>query len=113
LVLADDDPSFGADSRFSWVAPAEGEYVLELRDTQFRAGGRYRVRIGDFPLVSAAYPLGGRFGSTMRFRFSGPMADAAAPVFLRLPDEGQRGRQAIAAKQRKFPTANRRPSPRS
>lgn len=98
LVLADDDPSFGADARFSWVAPADGEFVLELRDNQFRAGGRYRLRIGDFPLVSAAYPLGGRFGSTMRFQFSGPMADAAAPVFLRLPDEGPRGRQALAAK---------------
>jgi hypothetical protein len=98
LLLVDDDPSFGADCRFSLALPADGEYVLELRDNQFRGGGRYRMRIGDFPLVSAPYPLGGRFGSTMRFRFSGPVADAAAPVFLRLPDDGPSGRQSIGAK---------------
>ena len=98
LLLADDDPSFGADCRFSIAIPADGEYVLELRDNQFRGGGRYRLRVGDFPLVSAPYPLGGRFGSTMRFRFSGPMADAALPVFLRIPDDGPAGRQSIAAK---------------
>lgn len=98
LLLADDDASFGADCRFSIAIPADGEYVLEVRDNQFRGGGRYRLRVGDFPLVSAPYPLGGRFGSTMRFRFSGPMADTAAPVFLRLPDDGPAGRQQIAAK---------------
>ena len=103
LLLVDDDTSFGADCRFSLTMPADGEYVLELRDNQFRAGGRYRLRAGDFPLVSSPYPLGGRFGSTMRFRFSGPQADTAAPVFLRLPDKGPgdngRGnRQLIAAK---------------
>jgi hypothetical protein len=98
LVLADDDPSFGADCRFSMTVPTDGEYVLEVRDNQFRGGGRYRLRVGDFPLVSAPYPLGGRFGSTMRFRFSGPMADSAVPVFLRLPDDGPAGRQTIGAK---------------
>lgn len=98
LLLADDDVSFGADCRFSWTVPADGDYVLEIRDNQFRGGGRYRLRVGDFPLVSAPYPLGGRFGSTMRFRFSGPLAEAAAPVFLRLAEDGIRGQQFIAAK---------------
>jgi hypothetical protein len=98
LLLLDDDDSFGADCRFSTTLLADGEYLLELRDNQFRAGGRYRLRIGDFPLISAPYPLGGRFGSTMRFRFSGPQADLAAPVFLRIPDDSSTGRQSIAAK---------------
>ena len=98
LLLVDDDESLGADCRFSTTIPADGDYLLELRDNQFRGGGRYRLRVGDFPLVSAPYPLGGRFGSTMRFRFSGPLADIAAPVFLRLPDDGPSGRQTIGAK---------------
>lgn len=98
LTMADDDPSFGADCRCAVTIPADGEYLVELRDNQFRAGGRYRLRLGDFPLVSAPYPLGGRFGTTMRFRFSGPQAEAAAPVFLRVPDEDRTGRQPIAAK---------------
>ncbi len=98
LLVVDDDVSFGADCRFSITIPADGDYLLELRDNQFRGGGRYRLRVGDFPLVSSPYPLGGRFGSTMRFRFSGPLADTAAPVFLRLPDDGPSGRQTIGAK---------------
>lgn len=98
LLIADDDASFGADCRFAFKIPADGEYLLEVRDNQFRSGGRYRLRVGDFPLVSAPYPLGGRFGSTMRFKFTGPFADSALPVFLRLPDELPGRNLPIAAK---------------
>ncbi|MGE0758074.1 MAG: hypothetical protein AB7O38_13680 [Pirellulaceae bacterium] len=98
LLLADDDLSYGADSRFAYTIPADGDYVLEIRDNQFRAKARYRLRVGDFPLVSAPHPLGGRAGSTMRFQFTGPLADTAIPVFLRVPDVTTAGQLAIAAK---------------
>ncbi|MCA9145299.1 MAG: PPC domain-containing protein [Planctomycetaceae bacterium] len=103
LMLADDDESIGADSRLSLTLPADGDYVVELHDNQYRGGGRYRMRIGDFPLVSVPYPLGGRLGSTAQFNFAGLASDGAAPVVLRIPDEVASGRVSIAAK---FPAGN-------
>lgn len=98
VLLADDDNSFGADARFSVVLPADGEYVIELRDNQYRGGGRYRLRIGDFPLVTVPYPLGGRMGSTAQFQFASPLADSVAPVLIRIPDQVALGRVSVAAK---------------
>ncbi|MDA1053943.1 MAG: PPC domain-containing protein [Planctomycetota bacterium] len=98
LMLADDDASTGADSRLSLTLPADGDYVVELHDNQYRGGGRYRMRIGDFPLVSVPYPLGGRLGSTAQFSFAGSNIDGATPVVLRIPDEVKSGRVSVAAK---------------
>ena len=98
LLLADDDESTGADSRLSLTLPADGDYVVELHDNQYRGGGRYRLRMGDFPLVSVPYPLGGRLGSTAQFSFAGPDSDGATPVVLRIPDEVKSGRVSVAAK---------------
>lgn len=64
LALADDDEAVGADARLVFTAPAAGQYLLELRDNRFKPGGRYRFRIGDFPLVSCAYPAGGTTGAS-------------------------------------------------
>ena len=98
LLLSDDDVSLGAESRLSLSLPEDGEYVLELHDNQYRAGGRYRLRIGDFPLVTVPVPLGGRLGSTAQFRFAGPASEGAAPLLLRIPDEVATGRISVAAR---------------
>ncbi|MEO8493706.1 MAG: PPC domain-containing protein, partial [Planctomycetota bacterium] len=103
LLLADDDESTGADSRFSLTLPADGDYVVELHDNQYRGGGRYRMRIGDFPLVTVPYPLGGRLGSTAQFDFAGSASEGATPVVLRIPDEVKSGRVSVSAK---FPSGN-------
>lgn len=98
LMMADDDESTGADSRLSLTLPADGDYIIELHDNQYRGGGRYRLRIGDFPLVSVPYPLGGRLGSTAQFHFAGSASVGATPVVLRIPDEVKSGRVSVAAK---------------
>jgi len=98
MMLADDDVSIGADARFSLKLPEDGEYVLEIRDNQYRGGGRYRLRVGDFPLVTVPYPLGGRLGSTAQFTFAGPVTEGAVPVLLRIPDAVNAGRVSVAAK---------------
>ena len=64
LAFADDDASAGADCRIAYTFTAAGDYVLEVRDNRYQAGHRYRLRIGDFPLVSTPYPLAARSGST-------------------------------------------------
>ena len=39
IALIDDDLSLGADCRISQTFPADGVYVLELRDNRYKAGG--------------------------------------------------------------------------
>jgi len=98
IAFADDDASLGADCRISHTFDSDGEYVVVLHDNQYRSGGRYRLRIGDFPLVSTPYPLAGRAGSTVRLDFAGPASDEATPVLLRIPDNPIEGRMMLSAR---------------
>ena len=87
LLLADDDPATGADTRFVFTPQADGQYILELRDNRYKGGGRYRLRLGDFPLVagvrcrwshSAALPAA--VGLRRRITRSGHWAATILPV---------------------------------
>lgn len=72
LAAADDDVGLGAEARLSWTALGDGDVVVEIRDSQYRAAGQYIMRIGDFPLITTPYPLGARIGATVAFDFAGP-----------------------------------------
>ena len=98
LLLVDDDASHGPDPRFQYQFERAGNYFLEVRDNRFRTGGRCRLRIGDFPLVSVPYPLGGRLGSTCQFQFAGTAAIGVQPVLLQLPNASDRRKLTIGAK---------------
>ncbi len=89
VALADDDPALGADCRLRFTPPADGAYVLELRDNRYKAGGRYRLRIGDFPLVSTTFPLSAQLGQPASLTFAGPAAEGAESVALTAASEGQ------------------------
>jgi Bacterial pre-peptidase C-terminal domain len=75
LLLADDDPSTGADARFVFTAPASGPYLLELRDNRYKPGGRYRLRLGDFPLVTTPLPLAAQRNMPTGIHFRGPLVE--------------------------------------
>ena len=68
-VLADvDDTQLAMQDPFvSLVAPADGTYILRLREATY--GGNddchYRLHIGAFPRPTAVYPLGGKAGETL------------------------------------------------
>ncbi len=55
------------------VIPADGSYVLVIRDTLFR--GRedfvYRATLGEVPFVSSVFPLGGHVGDTTSVEVEG------------------------------------------
>lgn len=55
LLTIDDEPNT-PDSRFRHRFEKAGNYLLEIHDNRFAAGGRYRLRIGNFPLINFAYP---------------------------------------------------------
>ncbi|MCI0359882.1 MAG: pre-peptidase C-terminal domain-containing protein [Planctomycetaceae bacterium] len=80
VLRADDDPATAADTRFVFAAPADGQYVIELRDNRYKPGGRYRLRLGDFPLVSTPLPLVATSGIVSQLGFSGPLTENAAPI---------------------------------
>jgi hypothetical protein len=73
IARVDDSPEAGGDCRLSHLFETAGNYLLSLRDVR-HAGGpefRYRLRIGTFPLVAAAYPAGGRSGNVASFEVAG------------------------------------------
>lgn len=82
LALADDD-SLGADPRLLFTAPVAGPYLLQINDNRFRAGGRYRLRVGDFPLVEATFPAGGQAGTSINSTLL-TLDGEAIPAVLRL-----------------------------
>jgi hypothetical protein len=54
ISYCDDDPATGGeDPRFSVNLPADGDYVIELRDIHYEGGDahRYRLRVGGSPLL--------------------------------------------------------------
>ncbi len=89
LAYCDDDPAAGSDSRLRFTCPATGRYVIELRDIGYQGGPkyRYRLRVGDFPLASAPFPLGARQGASAKLTFVGRAVDGVRPVNLLIPEE--------------------------
>ncbi|MGE0608967.1 MAG: PPC domain-containing protein [Pirellulales bacterium] len=89
LAYSDDDPGIGVDSRLAFVAPAEGVYIIELRDLRYQGGAlhRYRLRVGDFPLATVPFPLGATKGASAHLAFVGPAAAQAAPVDITMPQQ--------------------------
>ena len=83
----DGGPGYGKDSRLRFTAPADGEYVVKLRDVRGLAGEEYAYRLSihppvpDFQLTVAPknpnVPLGGRIPLTVTAarmdEFDGPI----------------------------------------
>ncbi len=57
LAYCDDASGAGSDARFSYTVSSPGKYFIELRDTRYQGGSkyRYRLRVGDFPLAKLPY----------------------------------------------------------
>ncbi len=72
-VAYSDDFRFNPDPAIFYSVPANGEYVLEIRDSIYR--GRedfvYRIRIGELPFITTAFPLGARIGTSAKMEISG------------------------------------------
>ncbi len=84
LAYSDDEGGIGADSRLAIELPADGVYYLEIRDIRYQGAGnfRYRLRLGDFPLVTAPYPTGAARGSVAHLQMAGPSVARLSAVDL-------------------------------
>ncbi len=89
LAYCDDAPGLGRDSRITFTAKESGEYILQLRDVRYQGGGNYiyRLRVGDFPCVTSAYPFVVKRGSQAKVSFAGPLTDGVLPAPAELPKQ--------------------------
>ncbi|HEY2838179.1 MAG TPA: PPC domain-containing protein, partial [Pirellulales bacterium] len=73
LASSDDAALVWQDAVASVVAPADGTYVIQLRETAYGGSGAcmYRLHVGRFPRPRAIVPAGGKFGETVDVRWLG------------------------------------------
>jgi hypothetical protein len=100
IAFSDDEPGVGGDCRLAFEFTADGVYTLELRDIRNQGGDdyHYRLRLGNFPLVTSAYPTGAQIGGTTKLEAVGPAVAGASPVFLALPNNAVAGVQSLGFK---------------
>lgn len=78
LAGSDDTTLVHQDAACSAIAPKDGAYVIQVRESSFGGSGqcRYRLHVGRFPRPLAVFPPGGKPGQTLDVRWLG---DPAGP----------------------------------
>lgn len=73
LSAADDTALVWQDAVASVIAPEDGTYVVQVRESAYGGNGAclYRLHVGTFPRPSAAVPAGGKPGETLNVRLLG------------------------------------------
>ncbi len=73
LATSDDSELLLQDSTLSVIAPKDGVYRIEVRDSSYRGASnyRYRLHVGNFPRPLVVFPAGGESGKTQEFTFIG------------------------------------------
>ncbi len=73
LSRSDDAALLSQDCLASIVAPEDGKYIVQVRETSFGGNGAsfYRLHIGGFPRPTAVYPAGGKPGEALTVKWIG------------------------------------------
>ncbi|HBJ38476.1 MAG TPA: peptidase [Planctomycetaceae bacterium] len=67
-----DDTALALQDGFvSIVAPADGKYYIEVRESAYANGSTYRMHVGTFPRPKSTFPAGGKLGETVEVQFLG------------------------------------------
>jgi hypothetical protein len=76
LDRSDDAALLNQDCVCSIVAPEDGKYYIQIRETAFGGNGNctYRLHVGTFPRPEAAYPAGGKPGEALQVKWLGDAA---------------------------------------
>jgi hypothetical protein len=76
LARSDDAALVYQDSLCSIVAPEDGKYIVQVRESAYGGDGScvYRLHVGTFPRPRAVLPAGGRPGETLNVRWIGDAA---------------------------------------
>lgn len=85
LAANDDTPLALQDAYAAVLAPADGQYVIEVRESAYAGSGacQYRLHIGTFPRPTAVFPAGGKMGEETEVRFLGdPSGETTQKIVL-------------------------------
>ena len=76
LSTSDDAALLWQDGVASVVAPADGKYIVQIRESSYGGGGNshYRCHIGNYPRPLAVVPAGGKPGQKLAVKFLGDIA---------------------------------------
>lgn len=77
LAISDDTALAMQDPIASVIIPADGRYIIVLRESSYGGGSRYLLHVGTFPRPTVVYPLGGRPGEELHVKYLG---DVAGPI---------------------------------
>ena len=88
IIEVDDTPTTRQDPFVSLVAPGDGPYILQVRDTAFGGGpnSTYALHVGDFPRPKGIFPPGGQADKDVRLKLLGGGGDSGIEV-MSLPDD--------------------------
>ncbi|WP_165245840.1 PPC domain-containing protein [Paludisphaera soli] len=92
LASSDDAALLWQDGFASIVAPEDGKYVVQVRESAYagNASCLYRLHVGNFPRSTGVLPAGGKPGETVAVRWIGdPSGDSSSE--LPLPAEARLG----------------------
>jgi hypothetical protein len=85
LSRSDDTALLRQDCLCAVVAPADGRYIIQVRESAYGGNGecKYRLHVGRFPRPTAVFPGGGKPGETLTVRWIGdPAGDWTEQVTL-------------------------------
>ncbi|HEY2253285.1 MAG TPA: pre-peptidase C-terminal domain-containing protein, partial [Planctomycetaceae bacterium] len=73
LSASDDNALVWQDGIASIVAPEDGKYIIQVRESSYAGNGAclYRVHVGNFPRPTALLPAGGKYGESLPVTFIG------------------------------------------
>ena len=73
LARSDDNALLNQDCLCSIVAPEDGKYVIQVRESAYGGDGNcvYRLHVGNYPRPTAVYPAGGRPGEQLTVKWIG------------------------------------------
>ena len=73
LAYSDDSSLALQDPIASIIAPKDGNYVVQIRESSYGGNGncRYRLHIGEFPRPMTTFPLGGTAGQELAVKYLG------------------------------------------
>jgi hypothetical protein len=91
LASSDDAALIWQDAFASVVAPEDGTYLVQVRESAYAGTDAclYRLHIGNFPRPTATIPAGGKFGETIDVRLIGDILGEKT-VRVALPAEQKR-----------------------
>ena len=77
LAASDDTALAMQDPIASAVIPADGRYIVALRESSYGQGSHYLMHVGTYPRPTILYPLGGKPGDDLHVQYLG---DVAGPI---------------------------------